>query len=121
MREMLGLSRTIELTLSGRMMNAAECHHIGLIHKLVSKRDVMKAAKETARMLAAKPPVAMRLDKRRFREVTEAGFNEALDSGIRIQKESYGSGEPQRFMEKFLAERANKKKKTSARAVRKKK
>jgi enoyl-CoA hydratase len=119
MREMLGLSRTIELTLSGRMMDAAECHHIGLIHKLVPKRDVMKAAKETARMLAAKPPVAMRLDKRRFREVTEAGFNEALDAGIRIQKESYGSGEPQRFMEIFLAERAKKKKTTATKKKRK--
>jgi enoyl-CoA hydratase len=120
MREMLGLSRTIELTLSGRMMDAAECHHIGLIHRLVPKRDVMKAAKETARMLAAKPPVAMRLDKRRFREVTEAGFNEALDSGIRIQKESYGSGEPQRFMAIFLAERAKKKAATKKKTKKKK-
>jgi enoyl-CoA hydratase/carnithine racemase len=109
MREMIGLSRTIELTLTGRMMDAAECHQVGLIHRLVPRQEVMAAAKETARMLAAKPPVAMRLNKRRFREVTEAGFNEALDAGIRIQKESYGSGEPQRFMERFLAERARKK------------
>ena len=109
MREMIGLSRTIELTLSGRMMDAAECHAIGLIHKLVPKDQVMAAALDMARDLAAKPPVAMRLDKRRFREVTEAGFNDALDSGIRIQKESYASGEPQRVMEKFLAERGKRK------------
>jgi enoyl-CoA hydratase/carnithine racemase len=109
MREMIGLSRTIELTLSGRMMDAAECHAIGLIHKLVPKGEVMAAALALARELAAKPPVAMRLDKRRFREVTEAGFNDALDSGIRIQKESYASGEPQRVMEKFLAERGKRK------------
>lgn len=109
MREMIGLSRTIELTLSGRMMDAAECHAIGLIHNLVPKGQVMAASLEMARDLAAKPPVAMRLDKRRFREVTEAGFNDALDSGIRIQKESYASGEPQRVMEKFLAERGKRK------------
>jgi enoyl-CoA hydratase/carnithine racemase len=108
MKEMIGLSRTIELTLSGRMMDAAECHHIGLIHRLVPPGEVMSTALATARLLAAKPPVAMRLNKRRFREVTEAGFNDALDSGIAIQKESYGSGEPQRYMEKFLAERAKK-------------
>jgi enoyl-CoA hydratase/carnithine racemase len=109
MREMIGLSRTIELTLSGRMMDAAECHAIGLIHKLVPKEKVMEAALATARELAAKPQVAMRLDKRRFREVTEEGFNDALDSGIRIQKEAYGSGEPQRMMEEFLAARAKRK------------
>lgn len=109
MREMIGLSRTIELTLSGRMMDAAECHAIGLIHKLVARDQVMAASLEIARDLAAKPPVAMRLDKRRFREVTEAGFNDALDSGIRIQKESYASGEPQRLMEKFFADRGKRK------------
>jgi hypothetical protein len=48
----------------------------------------------------------MRLNKRRFREITETGFNDALEAGIRIQKESYASGEPQRWMERFLAERA---------------
>jgi enoyl-CoA hydratase len=109
MREMIGLSRTIELTLSGRMMEAAECHAIGLIHRLVPKEQVAAAALAMARELAAKPPVAMRLDKRRFREVTEEGFNEALDSGVRIQKESYATGEPQRVMEKFLSERGKRK------------
>jgi enoyl-CoA hydratase/carnithine racemase len=109
MREMLGLSRTIELTLSGRMMDAEECHRIGLIHKLVAKEEVMKTAMETARVLAAKPPVAMRLNKRWFREITETGFNQALDAGMRNQKESFASGEPQRYMEKFLAGRAVKK------------
>lgn len=106
MEEMLGLSRTVELTLSGRMMDAAECHQIGLIHRLVPKAEVMAAARETARALGAKPPVAMRLNKRRFREVTEAGFTEALEAGIPIQRESYGSGEPQRCMTQFLAEKA---------------
>jgi enoyl-CoA hydratase/carnithine racemase len=109
MREMIGLSRTIELTLSGRMMDADECHAIGLIHRLVPKDRVVAAALDLARELAAKPPVAMRLDKRRFREVTEEGFNDALDSGVRIQKESYASGEPQRVMEQFLAERGKRK------------
>jgi enoyl-CoA hydratase/carnithine racemase len=106
MREMLGLSRTVELTLSGRIMDGEECHAIGLIHHLVPEARVMAKALEVAALLAAKPPVAMRLDKRRFREVTQAGFDEALEAGIRIQRESYGSGEPQAEMAKFLAQRA---------------
>jgi hypothetical protein len=36
MREMLGLSRTIELTLTG-MMSGAECHAVGIIHRLVPR------------------------------------------------------------------------------------
>ena len=107
MREMLGLSRTIELTLTGRMMAAEECLHIGLIHKLVPREELMNEAIRTAGILASKPPVAMRLDKQRFREVTEAGFQEALDAAVRYHHESYATGEPQATMEKFLQEHAS--------------
>jgi len=102
MREMLGLSRTIELTLTGRMMDAGECHRLGLIHYLVDANEVLPFAIATATQLAGKPPVAMRLNKARFRDVTEAGFRDALDAGVRMQRESYGSGEPARMMEEFF-------------------
>src|SRR5262249_25836195 len=35
MREMIGIARTIDLTLTGRMMEAAECVSIGLINRIV--------------------------------------------------------------------------------------
>lgn len=106
MREMLGMSRTIELTLTGRMMEAVECHHIGLIHHIVPREQVMARATQIADELAAKPPIALRLDKKRFQEVTEAAFREAIQAAARIHHESYESGEPARMMEAFLAERA---------------
>ena len=106
MIERLGLSRTIELTLTGRMMEAKECHQIGLLHHLVPPKKVMAKAMEVAKMLAAKPPIAMRLNKRRFREVTQPAFDEAFLNGRRIQEEAYASGEPQTAMEAFFAARA---------------
>jgi enoyl-CoA hydratase/carnithine racemase len=109
MREMIGLARTIELTLTGRMMDAAEAQSMGLINRLVAKEEVMSAALALAAELAAKPPVAMRLNKARFREVTEAGFRDCLAAGVRNQREAYGTGEPARMMEQFLAERARRK------------
>src|SRR5690554_3188776 len=108
MREMLGLSRTIELTLTGRMMDAEEAHHVGILHHIVPAEQVMAKAMEIAQLLASKPPVAMRLDKQRFKEVTEPGFRDAIEAGIRIQKESYASGEPARMMEEFFRARAKK-------------
>jgi hypothetical protein len=68
----------------------------------------MPKAMEIALHLAAKPPIAMRLDKQRFKEVTEAGFRDAIEAGIRIHAESYGSGEPARMMEAFFQARAKK-------------
>jgi enoyl-CoA hydratase/carnithine racemase len=106
MREMLGLSRTVELTLTGRMMDAEECYRLGLIHHLVGEDGVMSKARQIAQELAAKPPIAMRLNKQRFRAVTEAGFRDAIAAGIPIQRESYASGEPARMMEIFFRERA---------------
>lgn len=105
MREMIGLSRTIELTLTGRMMDATEAHKIGLVHYLVPQEKVMEKSMEIARMLSEKAPVAMRLNKQRFKEVTELGFREAISAGIRNQAESYASGEPAAYMQKFFDSR----------------
>ena len=102
----LGLSRTIELTLSGRMMDGEECHRVGLIHHLVASDMVAAKTREVAEMLAAKPPIAMKLNKRRFREMTQPAFDEAFEAGWKIQKEAFASGEPQAMMQKFFEARA---------------
>lgn len=109
MRELIGLGRTIDLTLTGRMMDAEECHRIGVINRLVPQEKVMEAALALANELAEKPPVAMRLNRARFREVTEEGFRDCLRAGIRNQREAYATGEPARMMEAFLAKRAARK------------
>jgi enoyl-CoA hydratase len=67
----------------------------------------MEAALALATELAGKPPVAMRLNKARFREVTEERLPRVPQAaGIRNQREAYATGEPARMMEEFLAKRA---------------
>lgn len=109
MMEMIGLARTIDLTLSGRMIGAAEAAAMGLLNRIVPREKVLEEALALATELAGKPPVAMRLNKQRFREVTEARFQDALAAGVRNQRVSYETGEPARMMEAFLAERAARK------------
>jgi enoyl-CoA hydratase/carnithine racemase len=102
----VGLSRTIELVLTGRMMEAQESFAIGLIQHLVaSPAEVMPKALAVASELAAKPPIAMRLNKRRLRQVTEEAFEEAFRSGGAYQAEAFASGEPQAAMRAFFEER----------------
>ena len=102
----IGLSRTIELTLTGRMMNAEECHAIGLIHHLVERPEqVIEKTREVAEEMAAKPPIAMRLTKARFRQVTQPAFEEAFKNGGAYQAEAFASGEPQAAMRAFFAAR----------------
>src|SRR5215470_12564087 len=102
----IGLSRTIELTLTGRMMDAEECRAVGLLHYLVEPGEVMAKTREVAGMMAAKPVIAMRLTKARFRQVTQAAFDEAFQHGGSYQAEAFASGEPQAAMRLFFAERA---------------
>jgi enoyl-CoA hydratase len=109
MREMLGIARTIDLTLTGRLMEAEECRAVGLVNRIVPQGQVLEASLALANELAAKPPVAMRLNKQRFREMTEAGFRDCLEAGMRIQRESFATGEPARMMEAFFAARAGRK------------
>lgn len=109
MYDRIGRSRTIELTLRGRMMNGDEAHEIGLIHYLVPQNQVMAKSMELAKVLASKAPLAMKLTKQRFREMTEEGFRETVAANKRISAENYASGEPQQAMAEFFAERAKRK------------
>ena len=103
----LGHSRTVELTLTGRMMEASECHQLGLLHHLVSATEVMSKAREVADVLASKPPIAMRLTKQRFYQVTQPAFDEAFEAGQRIEAEAFDSGEPQHSMDEFFSKRGD--------------
>jgi enoyl-CoA hydratase/carnithine racemase len=112
----IGLSRTTELTLTGRMMEAHECAAIGLIHYLVERPDqVLGKTRALADMLAAKPAIAMRLTKARLRQVTQPAFDEAFENGGRYQAEAFASGEPQAAMRVFFAERAARRQARAAR------
>jgi len=107
MKEMLGMSRTIELTLSGRMMEMEECHRIGLVHEVVARAEVLPKALEVAESLAAKAPLAMQLDRKWFADMTEAGFRQTIEAAVQAHRKSYGSGEPARQMEAFMAKRGH--------------
>ncbi|MSO70060.1 MAG: enoyl-CoA hydratase/isomerase family protein [Alphaproteobacteria bacterium] len=101
----LGHSRTVELTLSGRLMDGAECQAVGLLHRLVEADQVIPQALDLAHALGQKPANAMRLTKQRFREVTQAAFDATFEAGARLQAEAYASGEPQSVMAAFIAAR----------------
>ncbi len=104
--ESLGKSRAVELCLTGRMMDAEEAQHLGLIHHIVPQDRVLEAALEVAEDLSRKPPNAMRLTKKYLKIANEEGYRQALDRATRGQREAFDTGEPQRVMEQFFAVRA---------------
>lgn len=102
MRETLGLSRTIELTLSGRLMDAEEAERLGALHEVVPQERVLPRAMELGAELGAKPGTTMRLIKQRFFEVLEPGLDDAIAAAKRYHRMSFESGEMQDETRKFL-------------------
>ena len=104
----LGLSKNIELSLTGELISGQTAHEIGILNHLVPKEEVLGKALALAADMAKLAPTAMRLTKQRFRRLTQPGFEAALEEAKVAQKEAYASGEPQEAMRKFLEARTRK-------------
>ena len=111
----LGHSRTVELMLSGRLMESNEAHSVGIIHKIVPEESVLDTAIEYGRALAAQPKLAFELTKRNIRDRLWPGLVASFAAGADLDKEAWASGEPRETAKKFFEERTNRKAAVSAR------
>jgi enoyl-CoA hydratase len=71
LRQVVGLSKAMELCLTGDLVDAAEMERIGLVSKVVPDDELMDATYELARKLAAGPPLAQQAIKRSFQKSFE--------------------------------------------------
>ncbi|SDI76423.1 enoyl-CoA hydratase [Frankineae bacterium MT45] len=75
---LIGLSRAMDLILTGRAVGAAEAHEIGLVNRVVPTGTALAAAQQLARELAGFPQLCLRND--RLSTLEQAGLrnDEAL-------------------------------------------
>lgn len=99
----LGMSKNVELSLFGDLITAPQAQQLGLLHHVVPSDEVIPTANRLALELGTRPPTAFRYTKQRFREMTQAGFDEACAAGARYQAACYAAGEPQRVIGERLA------------------
>jgi enoyl-CoA hydratase/carnithine racemase len=102
----VGLAHNLELSLAAKLLTGTRAYEIGLVTELVRREKVLGRALALAAELAALPPTAVRLTKRRLRELSQPGFDAALEAAKVAQREAYASGEPQAAMQRFFDERA---------------
>jgi len=101
-KKVLNFSTSVELTLTGKLINGKEALDMGIIHHLTNSNNLMKLSMKVAKKLAEKPENAMRITKRRFWEVFKIGMDEAFQSAKKYHKISFESGEPQQTTKNFL-------------------
>jgi enoyl-CoA hydratase/carnithine racemase len=68
---LVGLSKALELTLTGDLVDAQEAARIGLVAKVLPADELMDAARAMARKLARGAPLAQRAIKRSFHKSFE--------------------------------------------------
>ncbi len=99
---LIGLSRALDLVLTGRPVAAEEALAIGLVHRVVPDGESRPAAEALAAELAALPETCLRNDRRSLYEGLDLPFEEALAAETRRGLETLDSGEARRGAREFL-------------------
>jgi enoyl-CoA hydratase len=73
----LGKHRAMDLVLNAKALTARECLDLGLVNRVVSDGDSVRAALEMAKGLAARPPLTVALTKRLISRAS--GIHESHD------------------------------------------
>lgn len=84
---LVGMSRALELILTGDRITAQEAKAIGLVDQVVPDAEVLKTARGLARKIASKGQVAVRAALR----VVLEGRGRSLDEGLALESKLFGS------------------------------
>lgn len=80
---LIGVSRALDLVLTGRPVHADEALAIGLVHRVVPRGQAKAAALELARQLAAFPQDCLRADRLSLYEQEGVAWDDALVAELR--------------------------------------
>ena len=69
------------------MIDAERALELHLVNKVVPADELLPAAKEWARKLAEKPPIALRV----LKEAINAGSNTDLETGLTLETACFGN------------------------------
>jgi enoyl-CoA hydratase/carnithine racemase len=78
---LVGRGKALEMILTGMRIDAAEALRIGLVERVVPAAQTLTAARDLARELAGRAPVAIRYAK----EAVVKGLAMSLDDGLRLE------------------------------------
>jgi enoyl-CoA hydratase len=98
---LIGLSRALDMILTGRPVGAEEARQFGLVNRVVAPGESRRAAEELARELAGFPQACLRTD--RLSALESVGLPEAQAMSRELQHGERALREVQAGLERFRA------------------
>jgi len=81
----VGWGKALEMILTAEAITAEEALEIGLVSKIVPRKELLTEAEALARDIAAKGPIALRFIK----EAVNKGLDLTLEQGLRLEADLY--------------------------------
>jgi enoyl-CoA hydratase len=104
----VGKSKSMEMCLTGRTMDAAEAERCGLVSRVVAADDLVEEAVRTAQKIAAMP----RLAALAVKESVNRSYETSLAEGVRFERRMFhalfATADQKEGMAAFLAKRTAK-------------
>lgn len=106
---MVGTGVAYEMFFTGKPLQAADAHRLGVINRLVPADRLEAEVRELAAQLANQPKQAMAAAKRAVTHALESSYEDALEFESYLQEAQAGSAEFADGVSAFLARRSAKK------------
>ena len=81
----VGKYKAMEMVLTGEMIDAKQAMSFGLVNKIVPAELCLEEAKKLARLIASKPPIALKLAK----ESVLKSFEVSLKDGLEFERKNF--------------------------------
>ncbi len=102
---LVGLGRSLEMSFTGELVEAAEAKAIGLVNRVFPAAQLEAAASDFLRSLAAGPPLVHRTVKAALYAAQEGSFEAALEAEVRGQLQLLQSRDFMEGVAAFLEKR----------------
>lgn len=103
---LIGQSRATWLLLTGEIIDADKALAWGLLDEVVAPDELDVALYQRADSLASLGPVVLAQQKRLLRQWEDEPLEVSIKNGVQAFASAFNTGEPQRFMQAFLDEKA---------------
>ncbi|HLA99599.1 MAG TPA: enoyl-CoA hydratase-related protein [Anaerolineales bacterium] len=101
----IGPYRAMEMVLTGEPLSAQQAFDLGLVNRLVPDERLLAEARELGRLIASRPPLAVRLARQAVRHGVETTLNEGLELERRNFVQLFDTHDQKEGMAAFLEKR----------------